>query len=82
MDDRTRTAVSKFLSFVLSHRPGAIGISNVFGGDEPQLLRALASFAQASHPERSVVGYGPEAELDILAPLGFRDLGPLRVWIT
>jgi len=52
--------------------PGAVGISNVFGCSEIDAAAEL----RRRHPDRAVVGYGREV------PSGFRDLGPLRVWVT
>jgi putative RNA 2'-phosphotransferase len=49
MDGKTRTAVSKFLSFVLRHRPGAVGISLDAGGwvDVDVLLRGCAEHGRS-----------------------------------
>ena len=60
----------------LSH--GAVGLSNVFPPDDADLLRDCAACARDRNPDRAVVGYGSEVER---AQLGFRNLGPLRVWI-
>jgi hypothetical protein len=63
---------------------GCVGLSNVFALDELSAAfhRDCARAAQRLCPERAVVGYGSRSELDDLAALGFRDLGPLRVWVA
>jgi hypothetical protein len=71
--------------FALNQSPGAIGLSNVF--HDPELdpgvfVRDAARLARRLYPERAVVGYGPDTELESLAPLGFVGLGPLSVWVA
>lgn len=63
----------------------SVGLSNVFALDRRTLKAftgAAARAARERHPDRHVVGYGPVSKLEALAPLGFRDLGGLRVWAT
>ncbi len=63
----------------------SVGLSNVFaldGRDLGAFTRAFARAARERHPDRHVVGYGPAAGLEALAPIGFRDLGALRVWVA
>jgi hypothetical protein len=60
---------------------GAVGLSNFYAlGESAAILRDCARHVRGLHRDRAVVGYGPESELEDLARLGFRDLGPLRVW--
>lgn len=62
---------------LLNLSPGAVGISNVFPSD-PALHREVARLAARLHADRALVGYGAHEDL---APLGFRPLGALRVWL-
>ena len=62
---------------------GAVGLSNFDALDaeeSAEVLRDGMRHARRLHPDRALVGYGPRSELEDLARLGFRDLGPLRVW--
>ena len=62
---------------------GAVGLSNFYALDveeSAEVLRDGMRHARRLHPDRALVGYGPRSELEDLASLGFRDLGPLRVW--
>lgn len=64
--------------------PRAVGLSNVFTlHDEPAapFLRDCARRIRGLHRDRAVVGYGRGSALHAIAALGFRDEGPLRVWI-
>jgi len=56
---------------------GVVGISNFFGSIEEQqrLIRTI----QMSYPNETIVGYGDEAELTLLKPFGFIELGKLNV---
>jgi hypothetical protein len=71
--------------FALNLSQAAVGLSNVFHAEsEPAaaFVRDCARCARSLHPQRAVVGYGPESELSSLAPLGFVALGPLSVWVS
>ena len=59
-----------------------VGISNVFGADEPAdvTMAAAAALAAAFAPGLPLAGYESGAELDRAIRLGFRAVGPLRVW--
>jgi len=62
-----------------------VGISNVFTvaeGEDARFLRDVVQHARHLFPERALFGYGPASEFALLQPLGFEDLGPLRVWLT
>ncbi len=61
-----------------------VGISNiVLSGSVPERDRRGAVIAvQAAYPGLPVVGYERGADLAAMRALGFRSLGPLRVWIT
>ena len=72
--------------FALNRSDGAIGLSNVFQlvGSKIEagaFLCECAREARRLHPDRALVGYGPESELANLTRLGFVALGPLRVWV-
>jgi hypothetical protein len=54
-----------------------IGISNLFGSKEDQ--QRLIRTVQLTHPKRDLVGYGSEAEVTLLKPFGFQELGKLNV---
>jgi hypothetical protein len=62
---------------------GAAGISNVFGpGLAPELLWAGIRHAVAGRwPGLPSVGYEEGASLAAARQAGFRDLGPLRIWV-
>lgn len=73
--------------FVLNRSEGAIGLSNVFQLDGSEIdsgafVRECARGARLLHPDRPVVGYGPQTELASLTGLGFVSLGPLSVWVA
>jgi len=57
----------------------SVGISNTFG-EPTDILDCIHSIAKA-HPDRGMVGYGDEAEMAMLAKVGFQELGELRVWL-
>jgi len=60
-----------------------VGISNVFGAAEATdpTMAAAAALAAAFAPGRPLAGYESGAELDRAIRLGFRAVGPLRVWV-
>ena len=64
---------------------GAVGLSNFYAlhaKESAPILRDCMRRVRRLHPDRAIVGYGRRSELEDLAGLGFRDLGPLRVWVT
>jgi hypothetical protein len=68
----------------LTHTGRVVGISNVFavaGVPIEFVWEQLAAQTELAFPGRLQVGY--ESGADLMAPLGagFRELGPLRVWI-
>ena len=61
-----------------------LGLSNVFSegaSGRGDYLRDAARRAIAAAGERTVVGYGDDAALADLMPLGFRSVGTNRVWL-
>jgi hypothetical protein len=54
-----------------------VGVSNVFGEDPWQ---ELAGAVAACFPHRPLVGFELAADLELTLSLGFRTIGPLRVW--
>jgi hypothetical protein len=54
-----------------------IGVSNLFGSKEEQ--QRLIRTVQLVHPMRDIVGYGNEAEVTLLKPFGFQELGKLNI---
>lgn len=57
----------------------AAGVSNVFGTTIPldEVWRAVLAFL----PDVPLVGYESGDDLDLVERLGFRRIGPLRVWL-
>lgn len=73
--------------FALNRSDSAVGLSNVFqledsDTDAGAFVCACARQARLLHPDRAVVGFGPETELRSLTTLGFVALGPLAVWAS
>ncbi|HEY1178690.1 MAG TPA: hypothetical protein VGF17_21250 [Phytomonospora sp.] len=62
---------------VLNTGGGAVGVSNVFGGGHTGAVRMAADLLGAG----VLVGYESGDDLDAALRLGFRSLGPLRVWL-
>lgn len=62
---------------VLNDAGGAVGVSNLFGDAWP----AVVDTANVLFPERTLVGYESGEDLDAALRVGFRSLGPLRVWL-
>jgi hypothetical protein len=62
---------------------GAAGISNLFGTalSPDRLWASLQSAVAGLHPHLPVVGYEEGASLEAARQAGFRDLGPLRIWV-
>jgi len=61
-------------------RFGIIGITNYFG--EAEARNECLAWLSAANPGCTVVGYGPEEEMESLSPMGFRQLTPLTVWLV
>ncbi len=61
-----------------------VGISNiVLGGKHPERYRTGAvAAARAAFPGLPMMGYQRATDLKAMLGLGFRPLGPLRVWLT
>jgi hypothetical protein len=55
---------------------GALGVTNLFG-PEPEFLQAL----DVIKPARDIVCYAHGAEQRAAEAVGFRALGPLRIWV-
>lgn len=73
--------------FILNQSDAAVGLSNVFRVEDSTVeagvfLRECARHARRLHTRGSVVGYGPQSQVDGLASLGFVTLGPLAVWTS
>jgi hypothetical protein len=65
-------------SLIASGSGDTIGISNLDGVPDG-VLACIAAVVQAS-PDATLVGWGDSVELAHLSPIGFRAVGPLRVW--
>lgn len=61
----------------LHHSHEVIGITNLFGSVEEQ--QRLIKTIQLTFPATDIVGYGDEAELTLLKPFGFLELGKLNI---
>jgi hypothetical protein len=63
--------------------PDAIGFSNhfVLDGDADELLSGAVAWTAALAPGLPVVGWESGGGLDRAVRLGFRTVGPLRIWI-
>lgn len=62
---------------VVSRGGGALGVSNVFGVDPVAVWRGLC----ARYGEEPLVGWEVDADLRAAREVGFRPVGPLRVWL-
>lgn len=62
---------------VLNRSGAEVGVSNVFGDGFAGAVRAAADLLGAA----SLVGYESGEDLDAALRVGFRSLGPLRVWL-
>ena len=62
---------------------GVIGLACIFPGPagHPEVVAALAAHLGARHPGMPLAGYESGADLECLRACGFRELGPLRVWL-
>lgn len=68
---------------ILNIAAGAIGLSNLFGPDEAMAAVWVACRSQAQRlaPGLPVVGYEQGDDLASALAAGFRERGPLRVWL-
>jgi len=68
---------------VLNVAAGAVGLSNLFGPEEMRasVWVACRDQARARAPGLPVVGYEQGEDLAYALAAGFRELGPLRVWL-
>jgi hypothetical protein len=57
----------------------AVALSNAFGGTGPALEAGIEA-ASDWFPDRPLVGYEPVEELAAWRAMGFRSVGPLRIW--
>ncbi|XTZ13127.1 hypothetical protein ACQSSU_16360 [Micromonospora echinospora] len=61
---------------VVSAGGGAVGVSNVFGSDPAAVWRGVC----ARFGVGPLVGWEPDGDLPSALDVGFRPVGPLRVW--
>jgi hypothetical protein len=73
-----RTGQEVVAGATLSRAAGAIGIGNVFGLAD---VVGLTRLAAATWPGLPLVGYEEPAAAETFLGAGFRELGPLRVWL-
>jgi hypothetical protein len=68
---------------VLNLSAGAIGLSNLFGADDRRAMvwSACRNQALSLAPGLPIVGYERGEDLALARAAGFRELGPLRVWL-
>jgi hypothetical protein len=68
---------------ILNEGAGVVGLSNVFhnGVDPETAWRELLREALTRFPRLPVVGYETGNELAVAQRIGFRSMGPLRVWL-
>ncbi|MEV7522010.1 hypothetical protein [Streptomyces sp. NPDC091371] len=69
---------------VVNAAAGVVGVSNLFAHDEADTDAAWTgalTAAAARWPEHDVVGYEAGDDLATAARHGFREIGPLRVWL-
>ena len=74
-----RAAGQMDAGLILNWSANAVGISNTFG--KPDGIVDCISYAVENANGLPLVGYGSSKELRELEPLGFKDLGKLRVWV-
>ncbi len=62
---------------------GAVGISNFFtiGPKTWDVWKGCVAYVSGLSPNRPVVGYLENSSLSSAEPVGFRNLGPLRIWV-
>jgi hypothetical protein len=66
----------------VAHRSGGvIGLQDVVTGGDPQLLVGLVADARERQGALPVVGYEHGDDLTTARAAGFREVGPLRVWV-
>ena len=57
----------------------SLGISNAYGQEDDMV--GCVDLVVQRHPERAVVGYGDQSEVEALSRIGFKVIGDLRVWL-
>ena len=64
--------------------PGVVGFSNFFAesGDRESLMASAVGEVLRVDPGRAVVGYETGEDLERARRLGFRSVGPLRIWFA
>ncbi len=66
----------------VAHRcDGVIGLQDVATGGDPRLLTDLVAAARERLGVLPVVGYEHGPDLGTALAAGFREVGPLRVWV-
>jgi hypothetical protein len=62
---------------------GVLGLACIFPGPagHPEVVASLAAHLEANCPGLPLAGYESGADLECLRACGFRELGPLRVWL-
>jgi hypothetical protein len=67
----------------ITETEGAVGLTCTFyrGPDPEQQRRDLLAVITSQYPGRVILGYQSGHELAAMKELGFREVGPLRVWL-
>jgi hypothetical protein len=68
---------------IANHSDGAVGISNFFtnGPKTRDVWKGCVDYVSKLSPNRPVVGYLENSSLNSAELVGFRNLGPLRIWV-
>jgi len=66
---------------VANRSTDAVGFSNFFADDADSLVASAVVEVARFAPGAPIVGYERGADLDRVRAIGFRAVGPLRVWI-
>ena len=74
-----RNAESIDAGLVATESMDAVGLTNTFGSPEG-IAQCICGTFESAHG-LPLVGYGSADELRMMAALGFKDLGRLRVWL-
>ncbi len=81
---RTRPGTEIVAGGIVSHSPGAVGLSNCFSRDPaglPEAVEALSRLAAGFAPGLPLVGYERPEDCEPYFALGFEAVGLLRIWI-
>ena len=67
----------------LTETEGTIGVTcTFFRGINPQNMRQeLIAYIAETYPACPIIGYASGDELEAMKELGFKEIGPLRVWL-